>query len=1053
MPATMDNKNRSGNGPIKLKLMAKLFALIIILSTCVIHHASGYVVIIDEQTPTNTIIFNASVNKLGSERHYKINTDKNGDYVHRLFHINPKNGQIRLHKPIKCDANDYPNLFTFYIDSVSNHLRTVNYYSLPVRAFVHGKKCNDDEYQHNDNHQMYANHHGVDGNGDEDEDDEAMPSFLRRRRRRRRRSLGDSDVYSDSEDDNVDNSNYDYDDAVYVKQRIYVNNLHNSLRDYPFLFPPNDTHTDYRNFQEGDILFDSMENNYRRHEILNRKRRFVIRSDDKFHRKIADAKQWISETYASYAIHSTDKFDKICLKKSQVINNLNAFLPRSIQQHCKVTFLDVRDERFKIEKQQGDMVASRDVCIFEPSWSVTVTFSTKCTNPEFLDAEHRLKIMYHHQELNDTDIARRIKRQLKNQNPYFEQQHYVANVLEEQPTGVKVVTVQARDPEDSPVVYSMLSPSDSRSQTMFKIDSKSGTITTSATLDRELISMHYFRVIATDDSFPPKTGTTILQVNVLDCNDHSPKFETEQFDTTVSEGVPIGTTVLTLRATDLDSGKNSEIEYHVERVSGGGLSTQEEDAQTFKIDTRSGIITTRTQLDRETSEVYTLIVTANDLASPNTERKTATATVVVRIADENDHYPQFSERHYTVDVPEDDSNGNNVIAHIKATDADKGNNAAIRYSIVGGNPKSEFAIDSMSGEVTLTKPLDYETMKSYRLVVRAQDGGIPPKTNTTTLSVNVIDSNDNAPRFYSTQIQETVLESVSVGHNIVRVQAYDADEGANSEITYSITEREGNFPFAVDSRTGQIHTTKPLDREDKHRYSFQVLAVDNGLPPKSGSTTIQITVQDVNDNNPTFNPKYYEAVISEDQKPGTPVITVTATDPDEDSRLHYDIKSGNLRNRFSISTQNGLGLITIAQPLDYKLEKRFILSVTATDSGGKIDTATININITDANNFPPVFENAPYSASVLEDAPVGTTVLIVTATDADVGINAQITYTLSNDETSASMSAAETFAINPQTGMNTLIFNKPYSNCFENSLEILQFEMSLTNKYYIEHLK
>ncbi|KAL7022348.1 hypothetical protein ACKWTF_012208 [Chironomus riparius] len=989
MPVTY--KYRSGNGPIKL-LITNLFSLIIILSTCVIHHASSYLVIIDEQTPANTIIFNASVNKLGSDRHYKINTDKNGGYVHRLFHINSKNGQIKLRKQLKCDGNEYPNLFTFYTDSVSNHLRTVNYYGLPVRIFINGINCNDD----GNNHEMYSHYEN------DDDDSSIFPSFLRRKR------TLDEDVNDDIAE-NID-----------MQQRIFrVNNFHHNLRDYPFIFPHNETHTDYKNFQEGDILFDSVENNFRRHLILNRKRRFVIKNEDRFHMKISDAKQWISETYASYAIHSTDKFDKICLKKSQVINNLNAFLPKTIQQHCKATFLDVRDERFKIERQNGDMVASRDFCIYEPSWSVTIIFSTKCTKPEILDAEHRLKIMYHHQELNDTDIARRIKRELKNQNPSFEQQHYIATVLEEQLSGVKVTTVQARDPEDSPVVYSMISPSDSRSQTMFKIDSKSGIVTTSATLDRELISMHYFRVIATDDSYPPRTGTAILQINVLDCNDHPPKFETEQFDTTVSEGVSIGTTVLTLRATDLDSGKNSEIEYHIDSVSGGGLTSAEHDAQTFKIDGRTGIITTRSQLDRETSEVYTLIVTANDLASPISERKTATASVVIRIADENDHYPQFSERHYTVDVSEDGSNGNNVIAHIQATDADKGNNAAIRYSIVGGNPKSEFAIDSMSGEVTLTKPLDYETMKSYRLVVRAQDGGTPPKTNTTTLSVNVIDANDNAPRFYSSQIQETVLESVSVGHNIVRVQAYDADEGANSEITYSITERDGNFPFAVDTRTGQIHTTKPLDREEKHRYSFQVVALDGGIPPKSGSTTIQITVQDVNDNNPMFNPKYYEAIISEDQKPGTPVTTVSATDPDEDSRLHYDIKSGNLRNRFSISTQNGLGLITIAQPLDYKLEKRFILTVTATDSGGKIDTATVNINITDANNFPPVFENAPYTASVLEDAPIGTTVLIVTATDADVGINAQITYSMSNDETSTGMSAIETFAINPQTGAIT----------------------------------
>lgn len=972
-----DTKYRSGNGPIKLP---KLFALIILLSSCLIHITSSYLIIVDEKTPASTVVFNASVNKLGSERHYKINVHKTAEFVHKLLHIDAKDGQIRLRKQLHCDGIFYPNLFTLYIDSTSNYLRSVNFYSPPLRVFINGANCNDDY-----NHEIFDRHF---------EDEESSLSNILRRRR-----------------------SLDEDDEPRMYGEYRGNNLHDYIREFPFIFPRNDSHTDYNNFREGDILFDSMEHNFRRHEILNRKKRHTFTSNnEKFHRKIADAKQWISETHASYAIHSSDAWDRICLKKSQLVNNINAFMPKSIQQFCKVQYLDVSDERFKIERQQGDLVVSRDVCIYEPSWTITITFTTKCDRAEFVDAEHRLKIMYHHQELNDTDIARRVKRQLKNQSPHFELSLYVANVLEEQTPGVKVTTVQARDPEDSPVVYSMISPSDARSQTMFKIDSRTGVITTSATLDREQINMHYFRVIATDDSFPPRSGTTILQINVLDCNDHAPKFETEQFDTTISEGVAVGTQVLTLRATDLDSGKNAEIEYHIDRISGGGLSSAETDAQTFKIDGRSGVITTRNQLDRETSEVYTIIVTASDLSSPITERKTATATVVVKVSDENDHYPQFSERHYTVDVPEDEWSGSNTIAHIRATDADKGNNAAIRFSLVGGNPKSEFAIDSMSGEVTLTKPLDYEVMKSYRLVVRAQDGGTPPKTNTTTLSVNVIDSNDNAPRFYSSQIQETVLESVSVGHNIVRVQAYDADEGSNSEITYSITERDTNFPFAVDSRTGQIHTTKPLDREEKHRYSFQVVAMDGGAPPKSGSTTIQITVQDVNDNNPIFVPKYYEAIISEDQKPGTPVVTVTASDPDEDSRLHYDIKSGNLRNRFSISTQNGLGLITIAQPLDYKQAKRFILTVTATDSGGKIDTATVNINITDANNFAPVFENAPYSTSVFEDAPIGTTVLIVTATDADVGINAQITYSLSNDDTSTGMSAAEVFTINPQTG-------------------------------------
>lgn len=153
---------------------------------------------------------------------------------------------------------------------------------------------------------------------------------------------------------------------------------------------------------------------------------------------------------------------------------------------------------------------------------------------------------------------------------------------------------------------------------------------------------------------------------------------------------------------------------------------------------------------------------------------------------------------------------------------------------------------------------------------------------------------------------------------------------------------------------------------------------------------------------------------------GTPVVTVTATDPDEDSRLHYEITSGNTRGRFAITSQNGRGLITIAQPLDYKQEKRFILTITASDSGGRTDTATVNINITDANNFAPVFENAPYSTSVFEDVPIGTTVLVVSATDSDVGINAQITYFL-NEESLNNLGTSEPFAINPQTGAITTI--------------------------------
>lgn len=797
-------------------------------------NVDGYLIVVSDQTPAGSIIFNASVYKLGSERLYRINTHKSAQFVHHLLHVDHKDGQIRLKKSLRCDGIFYPNIFTFYVDSTTNRLRSIDYYSLPLRILVSGDNCNDDYQFANQQHQTTINGTAIWFGRNFEEDNHVLD-----RRRRRRRHINENSSSSSSSRINPF--------AVY--QIGLVNE------------------TDYKHFNDGDILFDSVMTNLKRHKMLSRKRR-ELQLNDAIYNKITDAKQWITETYASYAIHTTDKWNKICMKKSQYINSLNAFLPRTICQYCKVNFLDVSDERFKIEIQNRDLVASRDVCIPEPLWKVIVTLKVKCDRPDIIDADHRLKIVYHHQEFNDTDMARRVKRELRNQSPYFEQALYVASVLEEQPAGSTVTTVRARDPEDSPVVYSMVSLLDSRSQSMFKVDSRTGVISTTTSLDREQMDVHYFRVVATDDSFPPRSGTTTLQVNILDCNDHAPTFEAEQFDTSIRETATVGSTVITLRATDQDIGKNSEIEYSIETVNGGGTTTPEQDMNTFKIDPKSGVISTRSNLDREIADIYSIVVQAADMATPQDERKSASATVIVKILDDNDNYPQFSERTYSVQVSEDKWDDTNIIAQIRATDADDGNNAAIRYAIIGGNTQSQFAIDSMSGDVSLVKPLDYESVRSYRLVIRAQDGGSPSKSNTTQLLVNVLDANDNSPRFYTSQFQEAVLESVPVGYNIVRVQAYDADEGSNAEINYSILDRKDSLPLAVDSRTGWIHTVKSLDREDMSRYTFQVVATDGGVPPRSASSSVVITIQDVNDNDPTFSPNFYEASMAEDQPPG-----------------------------------------------------------------------------------------------------------------------------------------------------------------------------------------
>lgn len=186
-------------------------------------------------------------------------------------------------------------------------------------------------------------------------------------------------------------------------------------------------HCDRYEEEDDGYLYDT----YRRRRRSLQPNPFMHHLHQSVKNRITEAKQWISETYASFAIPTSGKWRKICLKKSQFINNIRAFLPKTISDYCNVTFHYVNDDRFMVEHSQGDLVASRDVCLVEPMWKVTILFSTFCEGVRVVNTEHRLKVVYHHQVFNDSDIARRVRRELRNQSPFFELHLYIASVLEE----------------------------------------------------------------------------------------------------------------------------------------------------------------------------------------------------------------------------------------------------------------------------------------------------------------------------------------------------------------------------------------------------------------------------------------------------------------------------------------------------------------------------------------------------------------------------------------------------------------------------------------------
>ncbi|XP_025912635.1 cadherin EGF LAG seven-pass G-type receptor 2-like [Apteryx rowi] len=569
---------------------------------------------------------------------------------------------------------------------------------------------------------------------------------------------------------------------------------------------------------------------------------------------------------------------------------------------------------------------------------------------------------------------------------------------------------------------------DSRSDALFAMDPASGAVTTAAPLDRESKSTHVFRVTAVDHGTPRRTALATLTVTVSDANDHDPAFEQAEYRESVRENLEVGYEVLTVRATDGDAGPNANILYRLLNARGPN--------EVFEIDPRSGVIRTRGPVDREAVEAYELLVEAADQGQEPGPRS-ATATVRIAVEDDNDNAPQFSEKRYVAQVPEDVA-PNSAVLRVTATDRDKGSNALVHYSIISGNTRGHFYIDAQTGAVDVVSPLDYEASKEYTLRIRAQDGGRPPLSNISGLvTVQVLDVNDNAPIFVSTPFQATVLENVPVGYSVIHIQAIDADSGDNSRLVYSLLETGTGFPFAINNSTGWIVVASELDREAVDFYSFGVEAQDQGSPPMASSASVSITVLDVNDNSPEFTQREYSARLNEDAAVGTSVLTVSAIDHDANSVITYQISSGNTRNRFSITSQSGGGLISLALPLDYKLERQYLLTITASD-GTRQDTAQVIVNVTDANTHRPVFQSSHYTVNINEDRPVGTTVVVISATDEDTGENARITYLMED--------SIPQFKIDPDTGAVTTQMELDYEDQVSYTLAITARDNGIPQK-------
>ncbi|XP_063045235.1 neural-cadherin [Engraulis encrasicolus] len=530
--------------------------------------------------------------------------------------------------------------------------------------------------------------------------------------------------------------------------------------------------------------------------------------------------------------------------------------------------------------------------------------------------------------------------------------------------------------------------------TPVSVSRDSGDIVISRRLDRETEPLVEIK-IRVQNKRGPESYLVRIELTVMDVNDNAPEWTMVPYPylAVVSPDAPTGTLVYKLHARDGDEGSNGEVDYI---LSDGGDGR-------FDVDRKSGHVRT-TGLPLQREREYLLTVVASD-------RQASRSIPAVLSIMAGARPPQFTNTSYTIAIPENTPEGQAFMV----TPALSFQKQPISYSLVI-NPSSLFAVHAETGEISLTRTVDYEAdQHRYLLLVRATEIQ-NSLSSAAEVRVIITDENDCVPEFqqsiYST---DGIPETVTTATSLLQVSASDCDSEQNAELTYYTLSPD----FSV-SAHGTIFPAGPLDYErPNHLYEFVVMAVDRGEVPRTGTATVRLRMANVNDEPPEFSQQIYKTFVSEDAGPNTLVATVLAKDPDGDG-ITYKITAGNEEGNFVIDNQKGL--IRLRSSPAPKLQGlEYVLNVTATDdnaSGGPQPlwaTAQVVVGVDDVNNNKPVFEQCQQyreRSAVQENQPAGTFVVQVAAVDADAGANGKVTYGFMHRD-----STIPAFNINPNTGV------------------------------------
>ncbi|XP_060747515.1 protocadherin-15b [Tachysurus vachellii] len=581
--------------------------------------------------------------------------------------------------------------------------------------------------------------------------------------------------------------------------------------------------------------------------------------------------------------------------------------------------------------------------------------------------------------------------------PTFPNISYSISVYTDMRAGEVVLWPIASDKDEGPnglISYSIVAGSRGH----FVMDNQTGLISVAPGVNLTVGSSYALTVKATDNAAidQRRSSITTVYIEVLPPNNQSPpRFPQLVYSLEISEAKRSGATLLNLQATDREK---DPIMYSI-------LSGDPDNI--FELNQTSGLFLLGKMLDRERTDRYTLIVSASD-GRPD---GTSTAKVNILVTDVNDNDPTFDlllPQNLTV-VEEQ---ANTFVGQVKATDPDSGVNGQVRYRLLS---HAELFRISADGGICTEVALDREQREHYELVVEAWDEALDPRRSSITLSVTVLDINDNSPVFSQPSYSVNLPENSPPHMGILNLTALDAD--LNSNITYRIRTPEAMKLFDLNPVTGELKVLHTLDFEklspEETIHTFVVEAVDGSGTMPPGSATVTVTITDMNDFSPVFSQPLYQGMVAPNAVKGTIVTSVQAADQDTvgkaANRVNYKLDVEQFPYSASIfEVEENTGNILTRVNLNEDPNTKFTLMIIAYDDGQpqKSNKTLVEITVLQPSAIP-IFTQEEYRfPPVSEKAPPGKVVGVILAS----AINQSIVYSIIEGNEGGD------FSLNNQTG-------------------------------------